>query len=497
MLSPNDAWHATLGQLQLQLNRATFDTWLKGSELVSYEEGEFLIRVRHAYAKDWLEQHLNHLITHTLGGIFGRSVRINYVVHLPNQQRTLQPAGPGPLWAGTTPDSLPDMDEPDAGPVEQPKPVIPAASDLLRDYSEWDPRITDVRGTPTSDPDELPLEALPLDRRYTFESFVTGPANQFARAAAQSVAAQPGGAFNPLYIYGHTGLGKTHLLQAIGHQCTDAGLKVAYITAEAFTNEMVRAIRSRETEAFRARYRQVDVLLVDDIQFLAGKSATEEEFYHTFNAIYAHGGQIVVTCDRQPRAISGLDDRLRSRFEGGLVVDIQAPAEETRRAILKAKAAAQQITLPDDVADLLARQPINSVREIEGVLLQVLARATLTAQPVSIGLAQLVLDKMSLQPRRTTDLSHVLEATAKYHQLSLDDLMSKRRTKAIVRARHIAMYLAREETEATLPQIGAALGGRNHSTVLHGYQKIADEVAGDDDLRREVSDIRRQLYVQN
>jgi chromosomal replication initiator protein len=271
---------------------------------------------------------------------------------------------------------------------------------------------------------------------------------------------------------------------------------VLYVTAETFTNEMVAAIRTHATDDFRARYRQVDVLLVDDVQFMAGKTKTEEEFYHTFNAIFARGGQIVIASNQSPRRLENLDDRLRSRFEGGLMADIQSPQFETRLAILRSKSQAQGATLPDEVAGLLARPATENVRELEGMLTQLIARATLSQQPITLALAEQVLNQSSDQPRRrTTNLDRILEATATYHQLSLDDLLSKRRTKDIVRARQIAMYLAREETEASYPQIGRALGGRNHSTVVYGYQKIAGQVEEDPDLRQHVSDLRRQIYL--
>lgn len=496
MLTPKDAWQATLGQLELQLNRATFDTWLKGSEVLAYEDGEFVIRVRHAYAKDWLEQHLNSQIIEMLGRILGRSVTVNYVVHLPTARFHHPPAGP--LFADLPSEAASKSEGPTA--AEQP-PASPPAADPPPSpwlaFAEWDPRVSEVRRTSELD---VPIRSSArFDARYTFDSFVTGPSNHFAFAAAQAVAGTETPAYNPLFIYGGVGLGKTHLLHAIGQVAEGAGKHVIYVTAETFTNEMVAAIRGKTMDEFRSRYRTVDVLLIDDAQFVAGKTSTEEEFYHTFNAVFSRGGKIALASDVHPRSISGLDERLRSRFEGGLLADIQAPEYETRHRIVKAKSAAQDVTLPDDIAELMARHETDNVRELEGLLTQVLARTKLTKEPLTLALAQAVLNKNSARPpqptRRATSIDQVLQATAKYHQLSMDDLLSKRRTKAVVRARQIAMYLAREETAASFPQIGAALGGRNHSTVLHGYQKIAGEVDLDEDLRREVSDIRRQLNL--
>jgi chromosomal replication initiator protein len=488
MLAPKDAWQATLGQLQLQLNRSTFDTWLKGSEVLAYEDGEFVIRVRHAYAKDWLDKHLKPQITQTLGSIFKRTVQVNFVVHLPNRQR-FDVADVGPLFAAAQTPGSEDNSAPG-------KSTDSTLGNWPFEYSEWDPRVRDIQCRTATD--TAPANTLRLDRRYTFETFLTGASNHFAYAAAQAVADSPGTRFNPLVIYGGVGLGKTHLLQAIGHKGQANGRQAVYITAEAFTNDLIEAIRAQKTDDFRERYRAIDLLLLDDIQFLAGKTSTEEEFYHTFNAISSQGGQIAIVCNQHPRMLGKLDDRIRSRLEGGLLADIQPPEFETRLDILMAKAAGQGTPLPEDVASILAHHDTANVRELEGLLNQVLARAVLNHEPLTMTLARHVIDKNSAQSapcRKRSNITDILEATASYHQLSLDDLLGKNRSQKIVRARQIAMYLAREETTASFPQIGEALGGRNHSTVLHGYQKIADSVAVDDALRLELSAIRRQLNL--
>ncbi|MGQ9851044.1 MAG: chromosomal replication initiator protein DnaA [Aggregatilineaceae bacterium] len=501
MLTPKDAWQATLGQLQLQLNRATFETWLKGAELLSCDDGQFVIRVRHAYAKDWLEKHLQWQIVETLGNLCERDVSVNFVVAAP--PRPVPSAAAGPLFdqqaaessAAPTPPAAPDTSS-----TAQPQaaaPTQPSASATLTDrYSEWDPRVSNVRRSSAASRSTTGGESS-FNRLFTFERFVPGPCNQFAFAAAKAVAEAPGERYNPLVIYGGVGLGKTHLLHAIGHIATANGKQARYVTAEEFTNELVTAIKSHSTEALRERYRQLDVFLLDDIQFLAGKTSSEEEFFHTFNALFSLGKQIVVSCNQHPRQLTELDDRLQSRLAGGLLADLQVPEEETRRAILKAKSSARGMPLPDEVAVTLAQHAATNVRELEGLVTQVLARAALTGQPLNAALAEQVISRHSVTPptRRAPNLADVLQATATYHQLSLDDLLSKRRTKEVVRARQIAMYLAREETDASLPEIGAALGGRNHSTVLYGYQKIAKSVDLDPSLRREVSEIRRQLTL--
>ena len=512
MLTPKDAWQATLSQLQIQLNRATFDTWLKGSELAAYDNGEFTIRVRHAYAKDWLEKHLHADIVLALSSIFQREVTVRFVVNLP--PRPSQPNGSAPLFAGGEAElpapaeasgpaqkevsAAPEAPAPATTTVQTSTPAAPpeTAPAPAKSYAEWDPRVTEIKRTPST-PASAPPPDSPFNRLFTFERFATGSSNQFAFAAAKAVATAPGESYNPLVIYGGVGLGKTHLLHAIGHAALATGKQALVITGEEFTNALVAAIKTHTTDALRERYRSVDVLLLDDIQFLAGKTSSEEEFLHTFNTLFSLGKQIVVTCNQHPRQLATLDDRLRSRLAGGLLADIQAPETDTRLAILTAKSTARGTALPVEVASVLAQQPIENVRELEGLLTQLLARATLTSQPLSVALAEQVISRHTPSPiaRRTTNISDVLQATATYHQLSLDDLLSKRRTKEVVRARQIAMYLAREETDASLPEIGAAIGGRNHSTVLYGYQKIAKSVEADAALRREVSEIRRQLTL--
>jgi chromosomal replication initiator protein len=511
MLTPQEAWQATLGQLQLQLNRATFDTWLKGAELLAYEDGEFIVRVRHAYAKDWLEKHLSSQINRALSAVFQRTAQVNFVVYLPNRQNNRTDLGP--LFAA---DGTNEKRTESPLAAKYMSLLEEQAEQPQRDYSEWDPRVSNIR---YNEPESRADNRLPLDPDYTFEGFVAGPSNQLAYAAAQAVAANPGARYNPLVIYGGTGLGKTHLLHAIAH-ISQRRHAVLIVTAETFTNELLSAIRSHKTEDMRERYRGVDLLLLDDFQFIAGKASTEEEFYHTLNAILGQGGQVVLTCNQHPGTMDRLDERLRSRLLGGLLVDVQQPEPATRLSILHLKAEQQGVILPDPVAQVLAYQATTNVRELEGLLTQVLARATLTGQALTTGLAQQVVGQhvgasqsAAVHPpagvpqssgpvapplpprrRRSAHLSEVLAATANYHQLSLDDLLSKRRTKEIVRARQIAMYLAREETDASLPEIGDVFGGRTHTTVLHGYEKIAASIEADPELRQEVDRIRRQLY---
>ncbi len=483
-MNARDAWQATLGQLELQLNRPTFETWVKGAELLAYEDGSFIVSVRNAYVKSWLERRLYGSIRRTLADLFGRVVEVRFVVYDPLEEQD----NLGPLWQG------------DGQPGEQPLDDM-TADEAYDDYADeaFDDR-QEAPVYPPEDYDDHPTRVERrrssegnLNRRYTFDTFVVGSSNQLAHAAAMAAAERPGTAYNPLFIYGDVGLGKTHLLHAIGNACQDDGLSVLYISSEQFTNDLIEAIRAQNTNTFRNRYRRVDVLLVDDIQFIAGKESTQEEFFHTFNALHSANAQIVLASDRRPRSMATLEERLRSRFEWGLIADIQPPDLEMRIAILNEKAEQSGLELTENLAEVIANQIRGNIREMEGALTQILAQSRLTYQPLSEDLVRRVLKEFRA-PRRTQTVEAVLEAAAEFHNLSVDDLTGPRRTKKIVLARQQAMYLAREATEASLPQIGAALGGRDHTTVMHGYSKMAEAIETDEELRQEIKQIRLRLF---
>jgi chromosomal replication initiator protein len=333
-----------------------------------------------------------------------------------------------------------------------------------------------------------------LNARYTFATFIVGSANQLAHAASLAVAEAPGQAYNPLFLYGGVGLGKTHLLHAIGHVAVARNMAVLYVSSETFTNDIVNAIRYRTTEEFRAKYRSADLLLVDDIQFIAGKDSTEEEFFHTFNSLYESNRQIVICSDRPPKAIVSLEERLRSRFEWGLIADIQPPDLETRVAILSAKADMMQRKVPDEVIQYLAGRIHSNIRELEGSLNRLLAFSQLQGMLLTIDTAKAALASLATDGRqRRVSVGDVLEAVAEHYRISPDDLRGKQRDKHIVVPRQVAMYLMRQETEASLMEIGQALGGRDHSTVLHGCEKINREINENSTLRKEILSIRQQL----
>jgi chromosomal replication initiator protein len=445
-MKSNQVWPATLGELQLQMTRETFDTWLRGSRLLKHEDDLFVVGVKSGYAKDWLENRLLATIKRTLARLVGRTVDVKFIV-----------------W---------DEESQHRGNVS-------------------------LLNLPTQNSSATPVSTLyspaNLNPRYTFDNFVVGSANRLAHAAAMAVTENPAGAYNPLFIYGGVGLGKTHLLHAIGHTCQAHGLQVLYISSEEFTNDLIEAIRSRTTDVFREKYRTVDVLLVDDVQFIAGKESTQEEFFHTFNTLHGTGKQIVVSSDRPPKAMSTLEERLCSRFEWGLIADIQSPNLETRIAILRSKSAASGLSIPDEILYLIASRIQSNIRELEGALNQVVAMSQLTHQPLTIEVVETALSDLLPQHSKLTP-DQIIDEVAIHFGIEVPALQGRGRSQAVARPRQIAMYLIREETGESLPRIGTLLGGRDHTTVLYGCERIADLIEKDTDIRREVITLRQNLY---
>lgn len=452
-MTPEVAWKAALGELELQMTRATFNTWLKDARLVSADEDTYVIGVRNAYARDWLENRLKRTILRTMTTIIGRKPDVSFVVttneHHMGSARGTEPAEPAAI-------------------------LNPSLS-------------TNGNGHP-------PLPTGNLNPRYVFNTFVVGHNNRLAHAAALSVAEKPGQTYNPLFIYGGVGLGKTHLLHAVGHKCQEAGLTVCYVPSETFTNDLIQSIRNQRTVEFREKYRSPDVLLIDDIQFIAGKESTQEELFHTFNDLHSQGKQVIISSDRPPRAMVTLEERLKSRFEWGLMADIQQPDQETRMAILQAKAEDSGIDVPEAVIHLIAHHVRNNIRELEGALNKVIAYSQLTGEPISESLVERSLADIIHRSEKVT-IDEVLKAVADYYHVSLEALRSKSRSRAIALPRQVAMYLCRIETDASLPQIGLHLGNRDHTTILYGYEKIASSVETDAGLRRDVLEIKAALYA--
>jgi chromosomal replication initiator protein len=439
------AWQSALGQLQMEMPKASFDTWVRDTQICSYEEGLFTIGVSNAYARDWLESRLSSTVTRLLMGIMNCPVNVAFVINS---------KGNG---------------EADKEPVSQ------------EDNSGID---RSVSPSPRS---------LTLNPRYTFDNFIVGPNNRLAHAASQAVAENPATAYNPLFLYGGVGLGKTHLLHAIGNYCQEHGQRVLYVSSEEFTNDMINAIRSHTTQAFRDKYRSTDVLLVDDIQFIAGKESTQEEFFHTFNTLHGQNKQIIVSSDRPPKSLVTLEERLRSRFEWGLTTDIQLPDFETRLAILRSKAERLGHVVPAEIMELIARRVQSNIRELEGALNRIVAFAdlsgmALTPQLADVALADLLPQHGDVKPGAVVDM------VAKAFNLSVDRMLSPDRSRDVALPRQIAMFLMRE-TNISLPQIGLALGGRDHTTVMYACEKVADLLERDDKVRRQVVQIRQQLYA--
>ncbi|MEO4038101.1 MULTISPECIES: chromosomal replication initiator protein DnaA [Micrococcus] len=351
-------------------------------------------------------------------------------------------------------------------------------------------------GTPTPAPPSTSAETSRLNERYHFETFVIGSSNRFAHAAANAVAEAPAKAYNPLFIYGESGLGKTHLLHAIGHYARRLypGLRVRYVNSEEFTNDFINSIRHDEGASFKQLYRNVDILLIDDIQFLADKEATVEEFFHTFNTLYNNNKQVVITSDLPPKQLSGFEDRLRSRFEWGLITDIQPPDLETRIAILRKKAEAEGLVAPPEALEYIASRISTNIRELEGALIRVTAFASLNRQPVDIELAEHVLkDLITDDSAQEITPELILHATGEYFNLTLEELTSKSRTRTLVTARQIAMYLLRELTEMSLPKIGQELGGRDHTTVMHADRKIRELMAERRTIYNQVTELTNEI----
>jgi chromosomal replication initiator protein len=441
-MNAEQAWQAALGQLQLEMPKAAYDTWIRDAVLVSYEDGTFIIGVQNAYARDWLESRLMSTIGRALTGIMNRTVEVRFIV-----------------WQNN--------DKVEFNEDLQPDQSIPNNNSRLDNNT--------------------------LNVRYTFDNYVVGASNRLAHAASLAVAENPALAYNPLFIYGGVGLGKTHLLHAIGNLSTSRGLKVLYVSSEEFTNDLISAIRSHTTQAFRERYRRIDVLLIDDIQFIAGKESTQEEFFHTFNTLHGQNKQIVVSSDRPPKALVTLEERLRSRFEWGLTADLQPPDFETRMAILRSKAERAGRCLPDEIISVIARQVQSNIRELEGALTRVVAFADLSGLPLT---PQLVATALAdLLPRRSQlEPDQVVRRVAEAFGIPMERMLGKERSREVALPRQIAMYLLREEANISLPQIGVTLGGRDHTTIMYGCEKIADLLERDDRLRRRVIEIREHLF---
>ncbi|MGH7903606.1 MAG: chromosomal replication initiator protein DnaA [Candidatus Dormibacteraceae bacterium] len=452
-MNQEQIWSTVQEELRFQLAKPSYETWLKNTNLISTDGELFKISVPSKLAKDWLEDRFAGLIQETLQAVTGQEVEVDFVVA----------ASTGRVA----------VDEPD------------------------DPEVEPEPGPPQARENEGPISPSELNERFKFSTFVVGNNSRFAHAAAKAVAENPGQSYNPLFIYGGVGLGKTHLMQAIGHEVRLRFPKkrVAYITSEQFMNEVISSIQTAHMGDFRNKYRTVGVLLIDDVQFLAGKDRTKEEFFHTFNALHEINKQIVISSDRAPKEIPTLEDRLRSRFEWGLIADIQPPDFETRLAILKSKVGSAEGLVSEEVLTYIAHKVQKNIRELEGALTRVLAFAAIHQRQIDEeAAARLLTDIIPSGARRPLTIPKIQQVVADYYNIPLEEMKGKRRDKHIVFPRQVAMYLVRDETPSSLPVIGQAFGGRDHTTALHSIEKIANELKEDERLGYEVQAIRERLY---
>lgn len=439
----SQVWQQCLEVLERHLPKSSIENWLKTTKPVAVVEDTIIVGVQGEFAKDRMESRYGPLLRQALKDLTRRNMELKFVSN-PNVIEDFSPGANGSV--------APSVEvAPPAPAATQPFPVFEGLSK-------------------------------PLNPRYTFETFVVGNSNRFAHAASLAVAETPAKAYNPLFIYGGVGLGKTHLMHAIGHYVClqNPSTRVAYVSTETFTNEFINALRDNSTLEFQNRYRHVDVLLIDDIQFLAGKDRTQEEFYHTFNAIHEANKQIVICSDRPPKEIPTLEDRLRSRFEWGLICDIQAPDLETRIAILRKKAQVESLDVPDEVISYIAANIETNIRELEGALTRVVAYSAMMRSPVTLELAMYAL-KDILPPNRPKQVTidTIKQVVAEHYGIKLQDFVVRNRTRSVAFPRQVAMYLSRELTDSSLPKIGEEFGGRDHTTVIHACDKIAEDLKND------------------
>ncbi|OWA35740.1 chromosomal replication initiation protein DnaA [Saccharibacillus sp. O16] len=439
-------WQQILSIIQTKLSKPSFDTWFKATQAIQLTQTSLTVSAPTTFAVEWLESRYTKLVAQVAFDVLGRSVTVKFVIEEPGREEELlqKPAAPAPA------------------------PV----------------------------PSSVETNANMLNPKYTFDTFVIGSGNRFAHAASLAVAEAPAKAYNPLFLYGGVGLGKTHLMHAIGHYILqhNPSSRVVYISSEKFTNEFINSIRDNRGESFRNKYRNIDILLIDDIQFIAGKESTQEEFFHTFNALHEESKQIIISSDRPPKEIPTLEERLRSRFEWGLITDIQPPDLETRIAILRKKARAENLDVPNEAMMYIANQIDTNIRELEGALIRVVAYSSLTNQDVTAHLAAEALKDIipSSRPRIIT-IQDIQQRVGEYYNLRMEDFKARKRTKAIAFPRQVAMYLSRELTDYSLPKIGEAFGGRDHTTVIHAHEKISHSIKNDQELSKVVHSLTEKI----
>ena len=434
-------WEKFQEKIKERVGKTTFETWFSPIKLNRWEEKTLVLEVPDEFFKDWIETHYREVVSQTIEEL-GSQAQVTLEVNPKLLQKKTQNV-------------------------------------FKKIHAKFK---------------EEPLDSPKLNQRFSFESFVVGASNHLAYAASHAVAEAPGKVYNPFFIYGRVGLGKTHLMQAIAqHVFKKNGLKIKYISSERFTNELIGAIQNRATEKFRQKYRNIDILLIDDVHFIAGKESTQEEFFHTFNVLYDNHKQIIMSSDRPPKEIPNLEERLISRFCWGLIVDIQPPDLETRVAILKKKVEKEPIKIEDDVLKYIAEHITNNIRELEGTLVRIMAYSLIENKVITLDLAKNVLKDMTKQRAGKIDIEFILEQVASYFKITKNELKSNRRTKNVVLPKQIAMYLLRDLTDYSLPEIGSFLGAKHHTTILYAYKKLKHRLEKDDGLKNIVDRIKQDI----
>ncbi|MCE5285256.1 MAG: chromosomal replication initiator protein DnaA [Pelosinus sp.] len=481
-------WEQVLNKLAGQIIKPLFDTWFEGTVALSLTDDQLEIGTPRSIMKEWLETKYMTQILSAVEQVVQKPVKIKFTsLNLEEEEEVPDAAGPN-LLSAPEDTILQAPYSPTALPIEYTQPISQDNPAPIQQNTITEQNTAKI--LPNEDSQVI------LNPKYVFETFVVGNSNRFAHAVSQAVAESPAEVYNPLFLYGGVGLGKTHLMHAIGHRILQnhPKLKVVYISSEKFTNELINSLRDGKPESFRQKYRNIDVLLVDDIQFLSKKEHTQEEFFHTFNTLHEANKQIIISSDRPPREIQTLEDRLRSRFQMGLITDIQPPDLETRIAILRKKALLENFSVPNDVMVYIASRIDNNIRELEGALIRVMAYASLASQTIDINLATEALKDIlpNGSPKQVT-MELIQEVVSSYFKIKIDDLLAKKRTRNVTYPRQIAMYLCRELTDTSLPRIGEMFGGRDHTTVIHAHDKITRERNEDNKLCNTIKELIKRI----
>lgn len=470
-----ELWQAALGEIELSISKANFSTWFKNTTILSNENGKVVIGVPNGFAKEWLENKYNTFIFRALRNFQDDIREISCVIYSSDQV----------------------LQDPEPKKAEDNQQIAPSSTFQSQPQH---PQVAPIYAQHIATQHQTVQAALEnnINPRYTFENFIVGENNELARAACYAVSQNLGKIYNPLFIYGGVGLGKTHLLQSIGNEVLahDPARRVKYITSERFANELIDSIRNQTVNEFKAAYQAIDLLIIDDVQFLAGKEKTQIEFFHIFNALYQLNKQIVISSDRPPKAIATLEDRLRSRFEGGMIADIGKPDLETRIAILKTKTAEKNFYMDEEALRFIAENVKNNIRELEGALNRIIGACEFNKKLPTLKFVQQCLSEIiSSGKKKGIQPQNVVEAIAQYFNISTKELIEKGRKKEIAYARHIAMYLMRSELNASYPSIGALFGGRDHTTALHAFEKIKKDIEKDEKIREDLNILRERIYA--